>query len=441
MSFTHSSPVARIEQCALNIGWCVSALSMDVASVRYRALLPILALDARQHNSVLFTPTDTVDLDALDVVILVKTFNPKSLELARACKARDIPLLIDLCDNVFVEGYGKDKLLPHFLEIAKLANAMVVTTQPLAQFIQARLPELIIHVIPDGLLTPDLVNRSTQKISDATPSRLNAHPQGLVPVRRAGLTDKVISLKDKTFTRLFQWLLTRGPLIALMTRIKSARRSKRPSRRDDSQPLPCSSGQALPGAMKLLWFGNHGASYARFGMLDLVDIREALETIAQEFAVELIVVSSNQGKYAQHIAPMAIPSRYLPWSNEVVEQCLAEASVVLIPNSLDPFSLAKSANRSVHALARGVPVVATRTPALLALAGSIEMDGFLPGLRRYLSDPQAGASDVAKAQGLIDQHCGEAIIGSLWNDVLQGMKALPLQSTLAIPIAAVPVPG
>lgn len=410
MSISHKGSLgSEAQQRVLTIGWCVSALSMDVASVRYRALLPLLALEAQSHRSQLFTPDDPVDLDTLDVVILVKTFNLQSLELAYACKARNIPVLIDLCDNVFVEGYGKDKLLRHFLDIAQLATAMVVTTEPLAQFVRARLPALVIHVIPDGLLTTALADKGSRKIIEAEP----VHPRAPVAPRN-GLARRLDSLKETTLGALLHWLLS-----------KATRRSQRRSRRDDSRPLLAASGQAQPGAMKLLWFGNHGASYARFGMLDLLDIREALETIAQEFAVELIVVSSHQGKYDQYIAPMAIASRYLPWSNEIVEQCLAEAHVVLIPNSLDPFSLAKSANRTVHALTRGVPVVATRTPALMALAGSIEMDGFLPGLRRYLGDPRAGDGDVAKARDLIDQHYGQTVIGTLWDDVLQAVTSRP----------------
>jgi len=380
---------------ALNIGWCVSALSINVASVRYRALLPLLALEADQHRCTLFTSDTPVDLDSLDVLILVKTFTAESVTLAQACKARNIPVLLDLCDNIFVEGYGKRNALENFLEIARVASAMVVTTEPLADSVRAHLPALPVHVIPDGLLTPELVEQGSAKIQQATPSTPHADAcQG-------------------------QWL---EHVRALLQRLKApfSRRSK--ARRKALANGPSHSGQVQPGAQQLLWFGNHGAPYARFGMLDLLDIREALETIAQEFPVELVVVSSHQGKYAEHIAPMAIPSRYLPWSNEVVEQCLAEASVVLIPNSLDPFSLAKSANRSVHALTRGVPVVATRTPALLPLAGSIEMDGFVAGLRRYLRDREAGQQDVAQAQRLIDRNYSLEVIGALWSSVLHGVQ-------------------
>lgn len=387
-----------IPQRALNIGWCVSALSINVASVRYRALLPLLALEADQHRCTLFTSDTPVDLDSLDVLILVKTFTAESVALAQACKARNIPVLLDLCDNIFVEGYGKRNALENFLEIARVASAMVVTTEPLAHSVRAHLPALPVHVIPDGLLTPELVEQGSVKIQQSSP-----------PIPSPN-------------ERRQHWL---EYVRALLQPLKAPFRRRSKARRTSSANLPSHAGQAQPGALQLLWFGNHGAPYARFGMLDLLDIREALETIAQEFPVELVVVSSHQGKYAEHIAPMSIASRYLPWSNEVVEQCLAEASVVLIPNSMDPFSLAKSANRSVHALTRGVPVVATRTPALEPLAGSIEMDGFITGLRRYLGDREAGQQDVAQARRLIDRHYGVGVIGMLWSEVLGSVLGLP----------------
>jgi hypothetical protein len=98
---------------------------------------------------------------------------------------------------------------------------------------------------------------------------------------------------------------------------------------------------------------------------------------------------------------------------------MAVSRVVLIPNSCDPFSICKSANRTVHALTQGIPVVATATPALSPLAGSIMTGDFLQGLRRYLSSTENGRQDVALARTLIEQHFSSAVIGSLWREALQ----------------------
>ena len=49
---------------------------------------------------------------------------------------------------------------------------------------------------------------------------------------------------------------------------------------------------------RILWFGHHGAPYASFGMLDLINIRVELEAIALEFPVELVVVRGDPGSVA-----------------------------------------------------------------------------------------------------------------------------------------------
>ena len=179
-------------------------------------------------------------------------------------------------------------------------------------------------------------------------------------------------------------------------------------------------GGSTPAAspMRILWYGNHGAAHARFGMLDLLDVREDLERIAREFPVQLIVVSNNREKYEKHIKPFRIPSRYEEWSTERVDRWLAKARVVLIPNSLDEFSVCKSANRAIHALMRRVPVVATPTPGLACLAGAIETGGFYEGLRKYLSDPAAGKRDTELATTLIAKHFSAPVLGEAWHRTL-----------------------
>lgn len=179
------------------------------------------------------------------------------------------------------------------------------------------------------------------------------------------------------------------------------------------------NGQGRAAApMRILWYGNHGAVHARFGMLDLLEIRDDLERIAREFPVQLIVVSNSREKYEKHIRPFGIPSRYEEWSAERVDRWLAKASVVLIPNSLDDFSICKSANRAIHALMRRVPVVATPTPGLAPLAGAIETGGFHKGLYKYLSDPAAGKRDTALAVKLIARHFSPPVLGKGWHHAL-----------------------
>lgn len=417
------------------VGWCVASLSADIASVRYRAVLPLLALEEKQYHCTLFTHTAEIDLSQLDVLIIVKNFTVESFLLAQEARAKGVTVILDLCDNIFIEAYGKhskNRASEMFMAISKHASAIVATTEPLAAVIREHISYTVpVYVIPDGVEAD--ANACAQRLAqarEATSTQLvNQLSQQASKVRNRVSDLRKASFKGlvKAQLRRFRdWLSWRfwihrsrmayGKLRSAATWcVHQLSRLTAPR----SSPTDSNTLTGDTSRMSILWYGNHGAPHARFGMLDLLEIRGALEQIAIEFQVELVVVSNNRSKYEKHIKPMAIPSRYLEWSSAVVEQCLAEACVVVVPNMRDAFSLCKSANRTVHALTRGVPVVATATPALEPLAGSIVVDDFLQGLRRYLSSIPQAKADVAKGLKLIEEHFSPAVIGKAWIEVLE----------------------
>ncbi|PTU00052.1 hypothetical protein DBR45_24720, partial [Pseudomonas sp. HMWF031] len=422
---------------------CVASLSLDMASVRYRALLPLLALEKEGFICSLFTPQGSVDLEGLDALVIVKAFSMESLALAQRARALDIPVIIDLCDNVFVPGYGKSLAAAPgelLIAMAQFATAIVTTTEPLADVVKAHAPGIAVHVIPDGLASEIATQQGSQLISDARALE-KARTPSLLRRRLSRLSDE---FKDSgviyTVKRLLMKLVQRirkkrgrdgsvatvKAILAVFWRPLWNRVARLRKSAVTAGPLQTVAPVAAVDSSKtmyLLWFGNHGADYADFGMLDLLPIQDALEAIALEYPVELVVISNNSAKYERKIKPMAIASRYVEWSINAVEDWMAVSRVVLIPNSCDPFSICKSANRTVHALTRGIPVVATATPGLASLAGSIVTDDFLHGLRRYLSNPENGRQDIAVARELIEQHFSSPVIGSLWQEVLQSAVA------------------
>lgn len=429
----------------LVIGWCVSSLSLNIASVRYRAVLPIVTLEALGHTCHLFTSTNPVNLESLDALVVVKDFSVEGFRLIQRAKSLKIPVIFDLCDNIFVEGYGKysantpSKL---FLAIAKYADTIVVTTTPLAKFIARHIANASVVVIPDGIIYEEtnaaldarlLVARANIKSTWKLPGitrlkRLRHLIQVLGGASLRALIKKLASRWRSLLTFGF-WKRRFDRVLACLrakTEMASARRrvsAIAPAKEDDAPPTP--------NASQLLWFGNHGAEYADFGMLDLLRIKDELEAIALEYSVELVVVSNNREKYRAHIQPMAIPSRYVEWSPTSIDRELQRATLVLIPNSLDDFSICKSANRSVHALINGLPVVATSTPSLHPLLDSIAVNDFRAGLRRYLSSAQHAADDVARGQQLALTHFGPAVISEAWQRVLRDAIA---QSRLEKPV-------
>ncbi len=449
----------------IKVGWCVSSLSLDIASVRYRALLPLLALEKKGFVCRMFSPQSSMDLEGLDVLVVVKTFSMESLALIQRARALDIPVILDLCDNVFVPGYGKSLAVTPgemLIRMAQLASAVVTTTEPLAEVVRAHAPGIVVHVIPDGLVSAETTRKGTELINGAkvlerkrAPSLFLTRLKNLLnEFKDSGSVFTVKRLLKKQIQRVKKKRGREGSVAtvkaivrvvwrksfavlnllwrqgaALLGKLKSKTSILWPATVERVPAAPpavvVDMSDVDPGKMYLLWFGNHGADYADFGIGDLLLIREALETIALEYPVELVVISNNAAKYEKMIKPMAIASRYVEWSINAVDKWMSASRVVLIPNSCDPFSVCKSANRSVHALMCGIPVVATATPGLAPLKGGLVTDDFLLGMRRYLSSEENGRNDIALAKKLIEENFSARVIGSLWETVLQCALAEP----------------
>ncbi len=418
----------------MKIGWKIQKLSVGIASVRYRAMMPMLALESADVQNRLFSSGLELNLDGLDVLVIVKSFTPDDLFLAQNAASRGIRVVIDLCDNIFIGQYGKaaGKTSPAqiFDAIATQADAIVVTTEPLATVIRQRLPHLQVSVIPDGIETPAMHKGMQKQMGDA---QLFAKTHGLRLLKRK-LGNLVVRLREEGLglaVRLSWRLINRGRK-ALRTQVKGwlsgrfgSAKTKETSVLKTTHPqhlaLETAPVVVVVGqhAKTILWFGNHGAPHARFGMLDLLEIRDALESAAKEFEVELVVVSNHRTKYEAYIRPLQIPSRYFEWSPQVVDRWLDQADVVVVPNSLDEFSICKSANRSVMAVSRGVPVVATPTPALTPMASYIHTGDPLEGLRNYLSDRELGRRDANSAYALAQDAFGQKTIAHAWLEVLR----------------------
>jgi glycosyltransferase involved in cell wall biosynthesis len=422
-------------QKQLTIGWKVSTLDLAMASLRYRAILPAVALEAYGIRSQIIARASRRSLAGLDALVIVKSFTLEDYWLAEQAVDRKIPVIFDLCDNVFIERYtGKGKLSPAdiFLLIAHVASAVVVTTEPLQIAVREHIgSEIPIFVVPDGI-EDEGISKSAHRILRQSERREKIYRAVLrsrsIVVKARSIAGRAYkSLKSGNYLNLSSWIKlayriygrVRNNFFSFQTR------SETTSKLVPMGPLLQSDFGVLEPPRtttqrkKILWFGNHGAKHAKFGMLDLLFIQADLEKISREIPIELVVVSNNYEKYRKNIQSFQIPSSYIEWSADSIIEQLHNADVVVIPNSLDPFSICKSANRSVLALSHGVPVVATKTPALEALDSCITLDDFEGGLRRYLTDSVFAKAHVQHAQKLISQLYAPQIIGCEWNMLLK----------------------
>jgi len=424
------------------VGWKLSSANIIVASVRYRALLPAVVLERSVCKNFIFTNSSFSNLSGLNCLVFVKAFKPEDYLLALEAHRQRIPVVLDICDNIFIEDYGKKypemesrSPAPVFLQMSEIASVIVTSTDPLASVVRQHAPARCpVVVIPDGIETEEVLMRM-QEILSAIHKREISTPLQQLKLQLSRLRQRWSLLRTGELGELAPFILGRclkyvrttiqRTFLAALSRCKRFLiAAGKPSPND----LP--NVAAVPEKVRsVLWFGHHGASYAKFGMLDLLEIRADLETVAKEFPIELVVVSNHKGKFEEFIRPFSLPTRYVEWSNEALSHEIRSAAVVVIPNSLDDFSICKSPNRAVLALKEGVPVVATRTPALSELSTCLFLDDFRNGLRAYLHDEKRRESDLCAAKVLIESLYGNARIREGWSNVLELIRGSVLQSS------------
>lgn len=412
----------------VTIGWKVASLDPYVASVRYRAILPSTFLESASIRSRWLSRSSIKNLRNIDVLVIVKSLTEEDVFLADHAAERGIPVILDLCDNIFVPGYmGRGQVSPadHFMAMAKFAVAITASTETLAAEIIRNIgQEPRVFVIPDGLmpLGQEYGNRSFrwEQFREKGRSILTSVHPGRIGRKLAKSMPGPLA---KSLMHKGTRQQIKGRLIKFVYRRLDGLRQKGWGAWPRIGPQVVKMQVSRSVAVKrILWFGNHGASYSRFGMLELLAIRDALERIAGEMPVELWVVSNNREKYDSEIAPLAIPSRYVEWSPHAMKRAFSLTDVVVLPSSGDSFSICKSANRTVLALRNKIPVVATRTPALAPLVDCIEINDFYAGIKRYLTDPDHAHHHVALAARRIEANFGQEVVTAKWLEVLRYVR-------------------
>lgn len=324
----------------------ISNHGLALASVRYRGLLPACAMRDMGWNIHVSSGADGY-ADAR-LAFAVKPLLRRDADWITAADRMRLPVVIDLCDNIFVNGYGgvASGIADNF---KSLARGRIITT-PTAELKRVILAEVNVgedqvFIVPDIVETPLLLRMQKRLIG---PSSIYV-----------------------------EWLE------ALRGRIASQRH------------------RLIGRRPRFLWFGNHGASYGSFGLRDLELFWNALREASERYDAELLVISNNRQKFLEVAKDLPIASRYIEWSPAVVDSALSGADVCLVPSSMDAFSRTKSANRALKALSVGVPVVATPTPAYAGLEDAVWLADPSEGIAAYLEDMTIRAAHLANAARVI----------------------------------------
>jgi hypothetical protein len=148
-------------------------------------------------------------------------------------------------------------------------------------------------------------------------------------------------------------------------------------------PSPFAAAQGQP--FRILWFGSHGSPNAPAGLEDLLRVQRHLAHAERTRRTELVVVSNNAEKFASVRDKLAVPARYVEWSEDAFPKELSRANLVVIPITPNPFTKCKSNNRLATALWYGIPAIADRIPAYDDLAPFCFLDDWEKGMAHALA--------------------------------------------------------
>lgn len=388
----------------MKLAWIAATADPNVASVRYRCLVPAWALGEWGHDSTIFVG-DVPDVSRFDALIAVKNAGDHLDDVARRFRARGKPVIVDLCDNVFIPGYAQRRgpgLSGDALRgLAGHATALVTPNTALERVARAHVGRNVAsRIIPDAALTPD----AYQAMCAWLPGHVAEAP-------RSGM-GRLISESRRAFAVADSGIMAADDS------------SSTGNDKHDHGMFGADTDwevDFLPeDTARVIWFGRHGSFHSDFGMGLLKPVIAELERAHRDRPIELVVISNNRMRFDALTHGARIFARYEEWSNERVFFELSRADLFVMPSGADPFSLCKSANRAVMALANGVPVVASYLEALEPLLDALVIDDWQAGIRGYLLDRHLAREHLALARPILVAEYGIEAVGRKWDAVLRG---------------------
>ncbi len=423
----------------------VNAIDPEMASFRYRALWPSKAI-CEQGEKCLITndPARVKFTKSVHGIIFTKSFNEQSIKIAWQAHKSEVPIILDLCDNIFVPDYLNSHkglmMVMCFKTMAQMAKAIIVPTQSLKAVVEKELDHQgpPVHVVVDCVESKEDVQRVINVLDKADASNQNIKlATSLMAARKPSKPNhaktrsgkkaaiaKALAAAESENGNVGNW---RQPRQKLTGTIRKIRRMRKRSARQKLTVIASALGLIRRSPKTVLWFGNAGEAHGDYGISTILRFAHALEAASEKIDLELLVVSNNVDKYCEYIAPLPFQTRYAEWSPLSIFEQIAAADVVILPNSNDAFSFTKSANRVVMSLACGTPVITEDFNSLESLRGCVVVDDIEAGLQRYLIDGDT-AADLDNAQAILNRDFSGLAIGRQLSQVYSEVNALDVRN-------------
>jgi hypothetical protein len=357
----------------VNIFWFANNVDTDgagartstLASSRYRAILPAVALQGAGHVITLTSLRAWLDGSTAaagdpDLVVVGKVLPQGDARafaatctqaLARLDQLRQqgVAVLADFCDDHFLHPV----LGPWWRSLAQRADLCVAATPEMAARVRPHASGPV-HVISDPVaadfLAPTVWQPATGGTAQGLTGRLLRH---LMPAQRA---------------------------------------------------------------LTLAWYGvpNNWPAMQRWA--------ERLPALRDEVSLRLNVVSQPAPDLLAYVADFnsrhapRLLIEFHPWTLATQQRVITRADIVLVPSRLDQGDkTVKSTNRVTDALVAGKYVIATLLPAYRVYKGSVNfIDDPVQGIRHYLADPQRALAMIERGQAVARQHFAVDVVADLW---------------------------
>jgi hypothetical protein len=176
-------------------------------------------------------------------------------------------------------------------------------------------------------------------------------------------------------------------------------------------------------AIHLVWFGNAGGEYPRFGLPDIAALLPELERLSKQTPISLTIISNSKKLFDDYFRKTTIPVFYVEWERKSYEYLLSFHDLCLIPIDHNPFTNCKSNNRLVLALLLGVPVIADTIPSYEELRPYYTEGDWTNSIASFKSLKESHLEKVKDGKAYIQDHYTSKSITQKWvklyNDIVE----------------------
>lgn len=181
------------------------------------------------------------------------------------------------------------------------------------------------------------------------------------------------------------------------------------------------STKIMRSGLRLVWFGSSGSPGVRTGMDDVAKEVKALNEVARDIDLHLVIVSNSFVRYFQSLRRATFPTSYFRWHPETFSPLLMSMDLAIIPVSDSEFNRCKTENRLLTCFAHSLPVVASPIPSYMPFADFAYLGDISAGVKRYIDEASGARERLQRAISYCETAFSVEAVTACWLEVLAGV--------------------